>query len=267
MRTIPSSSHVASKDHHAQRQGNGRVRSRVPMAHLCLLGAAWLARIWLRFVHRLHIDGVEHLPTDRSFVLVANHASHLDAIVLMAAIPWRRLPRTHPAAAADYFFRHGLAALLATQLLNAIPFARGKGGLRSLDRCRALLARRQRVLILFPEGTRSTDGALARFRSGIGRLVAGTAIPVVPCYVAGAGHAWPKGRRLPHPHPVRLLIGPPRRYAHLAATPSGARAVAGDLEAAVRSLEDSNHRAPANADPLQSARARTGIMDRPRTCR
>lgn len=236
MRKVSPIPGVSNADRHPRARWQGLGRSRGALALACLLTAAWVARTWLRFVHRLRIEGAEHLPAERSFVLVANHASHLDTIALMAAIPWRQLARTHPVAAADYFFRHTPAALLSTLLINAIPFARGGGGARSLARCRALLARPRRVLILFPEGTRSKGGDLSRFRSGIGRLVAGTDVPVVPCFLTGAGRAWPKGNRLPRAHRLRLTIGPPRRYDHLFGDPGAARAIAEDLEEAVRVL-------------------------------
>ena len=52
--------------------------------------AAVLIRSWLRVYNRLHIVGQEHLPVDQSFVLVANHASHLDALCLLASVPLRK---------------------------------------------------------------------------------------------------------------------------------------------------------------------------------
>ena len=57
------------------------------------------------------------------------------------------------------------------------------------------------MLILFPEGTRSRTGEMGPFKPGIGALVAGTAAPVVPCYLSGAFAAWPPTSRLPRPGP------------------------------------------------------------------
>ena len=65
---------------------------------------ALVLRGWLRIYHRLRIAGRENLPADGSFVLVANHSSHLDTLCLLAALPLAKLHRTFPAAAADYFF-------------------------------------------------------------------------------------------------------------------------------------------------------------------
>ncbi len=194
--------------------------------------AALASRAWLRLYHRLRIEGRHHLPAEASFVMVANHTSHLDTPCLLASMPLRRLHRTFPAAAADYFFSSLPRTALSAVFVNALPFAREAGaGERSLALCRELLAVPGNVLILFPEGTRSPSGQMGRFRTGIARLVAGTDLAVVPCHLAGCAAAWPKGARCPRPRRLRLRIGAPRIYAEL-----DAQAIAKDLEVAVTSL-------------------------------
>jgi 1-acyl-sn-glycerol-3-phosphate acyltransferase len=203
-------------------------------------GARWAAalclRAWLRTYHRLRVAGREHLPAAGSFVLVANHASHLDAPCLLASVPLRRVHRTFPAAAADYFFTSLPRSALSAIVINAMPFDREAKGAESLAVCRELLRAPGNALILFPEGTRSTTGVIGRFRSGVGRIVAGTPVPVVPCHLAGAAAAWPKGRALPRPRALRLAIGAPRSYADVAPTPDGVRQVCADLRGAVCDL-------------------------------
>src|SRR5262245_250598 len=66
---------------------------------------ALTVRSYLKLYHRLQMTGLENLHTDGSFVLVANHASHLDILCLLAALPLKKLHRAFPAAAADYFFK------------------------------------------------------------------------------------------------------------------------------------------------------------------
>ena len=63
--------------------------------------AALLIRGWLRFYHRFTIVGGENLPADESFILVANHSSHLDSLCLLSALPLGKLHRAFPAAAMD----------------------------------------------------------------------------------------------------------------------------------------------------------------------
>ncbi len=148
--------------------------------------AALALRGWLRAYHRFEIVGKDNLPTEKSFVLVSNHSSHLDALCLLSALPLARLHRTFPAAAEDYFFTSLPRRALAGILVNAMPFGRHTHLRQSLDLCRGLLANRGNVLILFPEGTRSTTGEMGEFRPGIGMLAAGTDVPIVPCGVVSA---------------------------------------------------------------------------------
>lgn len=172
-------------------------------------------RAFLHSYLRLKIVGREHLPKAGSFVLVANHASHLDALCLLSALPFHRLGRAYSAAAQDYFFRSFPREVMAAIFLNAIPFARRTHTRQSLDLCRRLLAQSGNILILFPEGTRTLSGRVGEFRDGVGFLVAGTDIPVIPCALQGAFTAWPKGARFPRPRALRLIIGAPRRYSQL----------------------------------------------------
>ena len=169
-------------------------------------------RAYLRIYHRLTIHGREHLPLNESFVMVCNHTSHLDTVSLLAALPLRRVHRTFPAAAADYFFSSVPRSALSVLFVNALPFDRQAQRAESLEVCRELLARRGHVLILFPEGTRTLTGEVGQFRSGIGRLVAGERTPVVPCYLDGGFSAFPKGAAFPRPRRLTLMIGEPMRF-------------------------------------------------------
>ena len=190
----------------------------------------------LRFYERFEIVGAENLPNDESFVLVANHASHLDTLCLLAALPLGRLHQAFPVAAEDYFFRSLPRTWFATVVMNALPFARRMRVRESLSICAQLLAQPGNVLIIFPEGTRSQTGKIQPFKSGIGALLAGRDVCVLPCYVQGAYQAWPKGRRLPRPGKVRLIIGTPRNYAARGAEKGDLCAIAAELHGAVNQL-------------------------------
>jgi 1-acyl-sn-glycerol-3-phosphate acyltransferase len=196
-------------------------------------------RTMLATYFRLRIHGREHLPHDgSSFVIVANHASHLDALCLLSALPISQLHHAFPAAAADYFFQTPAAGALSGLFMNALPFER-KGRVRqTLTACRSLLAEDANVLLLFPEGTRSNSGEIGRFKGGVGDLVAGTSVPVVPCYLDGAHRAWPKGAWIPRPRKLTLTIGQPMTFAHLERCRQSASQIAAKLEAAVRDLSN-----------------------------
>jgi len=198
--------------------------------------AALLLRAWLKVYHRLSIEGRDQLPAEGSYILVCNHTSHLDTLGLLAAVPLRQIHRTFPAAAADYFFSSLPRSAVSAILINALPFDRKLRGAESLTVCAELLKTPGNILILFPEGTRTTTGAMGRFRSGIGRLVVGTSLPVVPCYFSGGAAAWPKGRLLPRPRKLRLRIGKARTYEHLEPTTESVIEACLDLQNSVAEL-------------------------------
>jgi 1-acyl-sn-glycerol-3-phosphate acyltransferase len=198
--------------------------------------AALALRGWLRTYHRLEITGREHLPTDGSFVLVANHTSHLDTLCLLAALPLRKLHRAFPAAAQDYFFVNIPRLTVAAIVVNALPFGRQSHIRQSLDLCRHLLANPGNILILFPEGSRTTTGQMADFKPGIGALLAGAEFPVVPCHLDGGFSAWPKGKSLPRPVKLRLRIGTPRTYTTLPPGRASLEFIGRDLKNAVAGL-------------------------------
>jgi 1-acyl-sn-glycerol-3-phosphate acyltransferase len=199
--------------------------------------AALSMRAWLSAYHRLRIDGIDQLPRGgQSFVMIANHASHLDALCLLAALPLGRLHQTFPVAAQDYFFDNLHRSALSAIFINAVPFSRANHIRQSLAMCRRLLERQGTVLILFPEGTRSATGELAVFRPGVGALVAGTGVPVVPCGLHGTSVAWPKHCRIPRPRALRLVIGSPRRFDEYDCHHQGAERIARELQESVKGL-------------------------------
>jgi 1-acyl-sn-glycerol-3-phosphate acyltransferase len=217
---------------------------RVPREPDMLVSGARLAiavalRAALRAGCRPEITGLDHLPREGSFVLVANHASHLDAALLLSLLPLSRLDRAYPLAASDYFYDESVARTVATTVaFNILPIERGAGACRAFKVCRELLADGRTVLVVFPEGTRSPDGSVGDFKPGAGLLLAGLGVPVVPCHLGGTHRAWPKGARLPRPHRVRVAIGRPRDYAHLERSKASALAICEDLRATVLELSE-----------------------------
>jgi 1-acyl-sn-glycerol-3-phosphate acyltransferase len=197
---------------------------------------ACLIRTALSTYFRFRVIGRENLPASGSFVMIANHASHLDGLCMVAALPLARIHQAFPAAAADYFFKNAPLGFLTNLFMNALPFNR-KGNVRqTLESCRNVLAGQDNALILFPEGTRTTTGEMSPFKGGVAQLVAGTTTPVVPCYLAGAFAAWPKGRLLPAPRKLTLAIGPPLTFAHLKKNRPYCDQITRTLEDAVRTV-------------------------------
>jgi 1-acyl-sn-glycerol-3-phosphate acyltransferase len=140
-------------------------------------------------------------------IVVANHSSHADTAVLLAALP----PRAKPVfgAAADYWFDVPVRRFIATSLAGVLPVRRTGGG--SYD---ALLAAARpalkagRTVVIYPEGTRSTDGTIGEFRSGALRLARECGVPIVPVALTGTADVLPKGGRW-SPAPMQVRIGEP----------------------------------------------------------
>ena len=125
-------------------------------------------------------------------------------------------------------------------MVNALPFVRQTQVRHSLEICGELLSNAGNVLIIFPEGTRSRTGDLQEFKGGIGVLVAGRDVPVLPCYLDGAFRAWPKGSRFPRPRKVRLIVGEPLNFARVVPDRSSSAAIAAELQFAVQELAKQN---------------------------
>jgi 1-acyl-sn-glycerol-3-phosphate acyltransferase len=169
-----------------------------------------LFQAFVRLYVRPRVEGVENLPTEGAFIIVANHNSHADTAVIFTALP--RHVRKHfvAAAAQDYFFQGGPWQFFSRILFNAIPIARDRRGGQDPLRHVSRALREGYALLLFPEGTRSKDGSIGPFRGGIGRLIAdfpGT--PVVPVFLSGTARVMPKGKHFPRPFKVTVRFGAP----------------------------------------------------------
>ena len=121
-------------------------------------------------VTRLRVEGQEHLlGLSEPVIVCPNHTSHLDAAVTRAAMPPRMRDRCAIAAAADFWFDGGLAGPAVALVLGAFPFGRSSDVRASLEHV-ATLVNKGHSVIVFPEGTRASDGQLGPLRQGIGLL-------------------------------------------------------------------------------------------------
>ncbi len=207
-----------------------------------LTQSAWrvTVRAYLRGYHRLKVEGAEHVPAKPPFVMVGNHSSHLDALTLGVALPWRLRRAVFPIAAGDVFFETPAVALFSAMTLNALPMWRKSCGPHAMQALRDRLIGEPAIYILFPEGTRSRDGNMGRFKPGLGMIVAGADVPVVPCYLHGAFAACPPNTTLPRPRPLHLRIGPPLNFGGLENARAGWLEIASRLETAVAALRDAD---------------------------
>jgi 1-acyl-sn-glycerol-3-phosphate acyltransferase len=206
---------------------------------LVSLASHWCWRqligFYLRAFHRFSVTGGDNFPAP-PFVIVANHASHLDILALAASLPARYLERIHPIAADDTFFTSFASSVFAAFAVNAFPVKRKAARAKDLAFLRARLVEDRLIYILFPEGTRSRDGRMAPFKAGIGALLAASEVPVIPCCLSGTFAALPAHRRLPRPRRLHLNVGQPISAADCANDRAGWIDVAARCESEVRRL-------------------------------
>ena len=158
-------------------------------------------------VHLIHDRGTGEVPR----IYFANHSSHLDFVVIWAALPAHLRRRARPVAGADYWRRGPLRRWLAGRVFRAVLVPRGKVA-REDDPIGNMAAVLDEGcdLILFPEGTRSTDGRIAAFRPGIHTLVKRhPQVELIPVFLENLNHILPKGEFLILPLMGNAIFGPP----------------------------------------------------------
>ena len=177
-------------------------------AHGCARTWSWL--ILATTGVSVEVTGLDHLPRDRTFIFVSNHQSIYDIPVIFATLPFQ-------------------LRIIAKESLGSFPFLgwhlRRNGHLlvdrRNPDRGGILRRWRALVgeglsLVIFPEGTRSADGRVGRFKAGSFLLAVEAQLPVVPLSIDGTRHVMRKGRLMTSPGHARLVVHEPIDTAGLA---------------------------------------------------
>lgn len=175
-------------------------RSRFKRAgYLALRGLCRLACVTL---FQARCTGHQHVPATGGVLVCSNHQSYLDPILVGIGFA-----RHCNYLARETLFRFSPFGWLIA-FLDAIPLDRDGGGLRGLKETLKRLKRGEMVLI-FPEGTRSPDGNIAKLKPGFLVLARRSGSALLPVAVDGAFEAWPRRALLPRPCVVRVCIGEP----------------------------------------------------------
>jgi len=173
-----------------------------------------LVKIGVLFLLGLNVRRKELLPDTGPAIVVANHNSHLDTMVLMALMPLSKLKNIKPVAAADYFFSSPRKAWISKHVLGIIPVNRERKDRNEdpLEGCYEALEN-ERVLILFPEGSRGEPERMTGLKKGVSYLAERFPdAPVVPVFTHGLGKALPKGSFLIVPFFCDVFIGEPLKW-------------------------------------------------------
>jgi 1-acyl-sn-glycerol-3-phosphate acyltransferase len=181
----------------------------------------------------LNVRRRERLPAKGPCIVVANHNSHLDAMVLMSLFPLAQLRLLRPVAAADYFLRGKLLRWFALRIVGILPIPRERkeGGERDPLRVIDESLEAGQIVLLFPEGSRGEPEELDRFKTGVAHLARRHPdVPVTPIFLHGLGKALPRGEAILVPFFCDVFVGEPFRW-------SGDRAgFMGELEQRMQAL-------------------------------
>lgn len=220
--------------------------------HVTHLVSCWMlglpAYALLRALSRLEVRGAERLADlEPPLLIVSNHRSIIDSYVVSLGFGlWprglydARVAPFHTPEAANFMHTPALAALHT--LLRCVPLRRGAGVHQPGIDVVIELLRRRNVVYMFPEGTRTRDGAVRRATPGVGRVLLEAGCAALPIHVAGTAAVLPIGARLPRPgRRITLTVGwpiPPERWEGL---PNGHR---GWMQAAKALLDEVEALAP-----------------------
>lgn len=151
----------------------------------------------LKILFKFKVEGLENLPQKTNFIVVANHSSFLDPVLIGAAIP----RKIYWIALRDFYSSFWLRWIM--DMTETLP----TGG--ASEKTVYLLMKNKNVG-LFPEGTRNFDGKLKEFRRGAALLALKSGRPIVPCAILGAYEAFPRRVKFPKLLPIKVKIGKPK---------------------------------------------------------
>lgn len=167
---------------------------------------SWLTRMGMLILGPLRYEGLEHVPRDGAFVLVSNHISLLDPLIIGSAAGQLTGRLIHFMAKQE-LRGWPLIGWLATQA--GVYFVRRGEGDRAAQRLSLELLSRGEPIAVFPEGTRSRNGVLGEPRDGAALLAMRTGVPLLPVSIVGSNRLFRKGARLPRRSRVTVRVGEP----------------------------------------------------------
>ena len=161
-----------------------------------------LTNLFCKTVGRLRVQGVDHIPKEGGVLLVSNHVSFLDPVIVGSAAS----REVHYMARSNAFDIPGLGKLIS--VYNAYPVNRGAPDLGALRKTISLL-QGGKVVLIFPEGTRSVDGTLGKARDGACFIAHRAGVPTIPVFHSGAERVLPRNSRRLRRAQLTVTFGEP----------------------------------------------------------
>ena len=153
-------------------------------------------------VFRLKIDGAHNVPATGSFILAPVHRSNLD-FAIVAVVTRRRM---------RYMGKDSIWKIKPLnpffEALGAFPVRRGTPDREAMRTVTDFVSNGEPV-VMFPEGTRKFGPTVEQLFDGVAYVAMKTGVPIVPVGIGGSEAAWPKGKKIPKPHRIRVVVGPP----------------------------------------------------------
>ena len=175
-------------------------------ARVCASLAGGMLYLIFKVICQLNIIGVNNLPANKEFILCSNHGSYLDGFLIAVSVPrWLK----------KHMFFLGFRAYFEVPIIRNIvkiirivsidPAAQLVNAMQSC----AYILRKGKVVCIFPEGGRSIDGEIQKFKKGIGILAKELNLLLVPVYIKGSYESWSRTNHFPRPHPITIVFGRP----------------------------------------------------------
>ena len=176
-----------------------------------------IVKPYILFVLGVNITGADNLPkiSKGASIIIANHNSHVDTLLLMSIFSTSQVLKIHPVAAADYFCNTKLKSFIFKTLLGLIPLERKvhKMPLEEMFKDINDALRSGETIIIYPEGTRGDDNTIQKFKSGVAHIAEmNPDVPVVPVYINGPDRILPKGAFLFVPFIADVYIAESVKY-------------------------------------------------------
>ncbi|MCM8771300.1 MAG: AMP-binding protein, partial [Candidatus Omnitrophica bacterium] len=161
-----------------------------------------------RTVWRLRIKGKENLPAKVPYIICPNHASYLDSLFIFTALPLKTILNLYFIGYAALFKYWISSWLIKPGRIIALEPTADIGLSLQIS---AFLLNKGKALCIFPEGGRSIDENINEFKKGVGILSYELKIPLIPVYIKGSHFSWPRGKILPRPYPIQIIVGKPQK--------------------------------------------------------